>query len=75
MEPVSSCALMVSALYCYSVVGSVVLSEDFEVMRWILNSSSRGLYLSTEAYGFKVTKDSDKLTTPKEYTELSLVEL
>ena len=71
---VSSCALIVLALWNSAVVEAEVLSKYFDVMRCILTFSSSGLSLSKERSGFSVTNNSYKSTGYEESTESSLVE-
>ena len=54
---------------------ALVLSEYFEVMRWILKSSASGLSLLKEISEFYVTKESDELTGSEESTKSSLVDI
>ena len=53
------------------VSGISSIIQIFEVMRWILNSSAIGLYLSKEGSGFSVTKESNELTGSEDYNESS----
>ena len=66
---------MVSALWNSSVVDTVLVSEDFEVMRCILKYSAGRLYLSKEEYGISITKKSYELTGYEEFTESSSVDI
>ena len=72
--PVSSYALIVSVLWRYSVVEAAVVSENVDVMNWILKYSASGLFISKEGYMFSVTKEYYESTGSKDSTESSSVD-
>ena len=72
--PVSSCALIVSYLWHYSVVEAAVLPKYYDVMWCILKFSASGSFLQKEVSGFLVTNEYDELNESKDSTESSSVE-